>query len=269
LDLLVESRSALLDALEALREHQASVIVIGAQAIYLHTGGADVALAEATKDSDLALDARTIGEEPLLQQAMAEAGFIPDPAKGQPGAWLSPRGIPVDLMVPEAIAGGSGSRSVEMPPHDKRSARRAVGLEAAVVDHSEMDVPSLHPADPRVLRANVAGPGALLVAKLHKLGERQGSVDRLVDKDAHDVYRLLRAIPTADLAPALNCLSSDAFAGAVTAQGVIYLRDLFAAGSTALGSVMAGRAEQGLGDPDFVSASVSALAGDLLDALGA
>lgn len=37
-DLLVAARSALLDALEALHAHRDAVIVIGAQAIYLHTG---------------------------------------------------------------------------------------------------------------------------------------------------------------------------------------------------------------------------------------
>lgn len=55
-DLLVRPRSVLLDALVALDEHRRAVVVIGAQAIYLHTGGAAVALAEVTKDSDLALD---------------------------------------------------------------------------------------------------------------------------------------------------------------------------------------------------------------------
>ena len=58
-DLLVQARSALLDALTALWEHRDSVVVIGAQALYLHTGSAEVALAEATKDSDLAIDSRS------------------------------------------------------------------------------------------------------------------------------------------------------------------------------------------------------------------
>lgn len=49
--LLVRSRSALLDALEALADHRRAVVVIGAQAVYLRTGSAPVALAEATKDS--------------------------------------------------------------------------------------------------------------------------------------------------------------------------------------------------------------------------
>ena len=42
---------------------------------------------------------------------------------------------------------------------------------------------------------------------------------------------------------------------------------MFAAGPEALGSVMAGRAEAGVGEPDIVAASVAALADDLLLAL--
>ena len=61
-DLLVAARSALLDAFEALHAHRDAVIVIGAQAIYLHTGAGEVGLAEATKDSDLALDTRILPE---------------------------------------------------------------------------------------------------------------------------------------------------------------------------------------------------------------
>jgi hypothetical protein len=68
---------ALLDALEALHAHRDAVIVIGAQAIYLHTGAGEVALAEATKDSDLALDTRILPDEPLLEQAMTAAAGPP------------------------------------------------------------------------------------------------------------------------------------------------------------------------------------------------
>ncbi|MFI7250424.1 hypothetical protein [Micromonospora chalcea] len=86
-DLLVAARSALLDALEALREHADAVVVVGAQAIYLHTGAAPIALAEATKDCDLALDARALPHEPLLEEAMRAAGFHLDVHAHQPGAW--------------------------------------------------------------------------------------------------------------------------------------------------------------------------------------
>lgn len=42
-ELLIAARRALLDALDALAAHRQSVIVIGAQAIYLHTGAAQSA----------------------------------------------------------------------------------------------------------------------------------------------------------------------------------------------------------------------------------
>jgi len=58
-DLVIAARSALLAALHALRPYRGAVIVIGAQATYLHPGAVQVAIAEATKDSDLALDTRT------------------------------------------------------------------------------------------------------------------------------------------------------------------------------------------------------------------
>jgi len=54
-DQLLAARHALLDALQALQPHLDALVLIGAQAIYLHTGAANVALAETTKDSDLAL----------------------------------------------------------------------------------------------------------------------------------------------------------------------------------------------------------------------
>lgn len=172
-DLLVQARSALLDALDALREHRDDIVLIGAQAIYLHTGRADIALAEATKDSDLALDTRHLGDDPRIEQAMTAAGFIQDVTTGQPGAWLNPAGVPVDLMVPEALAGAPGSqrRGARIPPHSQTATRRAVGLEAAVVDHAPMRVAALALDDDRHCTIEVAGPAALLVAKLHKLGE--------------------------------------------------------------------------------------------------
>ena len=108
-----------------------------------------------------------------------------------------------------------------------------------------------------------------MIAKLRKIGEREDDPARLIDKDAHDIYRLLIAIPTDVLASALQLLRANALAGDVTAQAHHFLRTLFAAGPTALGSVMAGRAEQGIDDPDAVQASCEALASDLLEAVAA
>jgi hypothetical protein len=268
-EILKQARSALLDALDALREHREAVIVIGAQAIYLHTGAAQVALAEATKDSDLALDARSLGDDPLVQEAMQAAGFHLDPMSHQPGAWLSPKGVPVDLLVPEALAGPGSTRFGKIPPHDDRATRRALGLEAALRDNAEMDIYALWDDDERVYRAKVAGPAALLIAKLHKLGERQATPNRLIPKDAHDVYRLLVAIPTDKLAHTISELRSDDLAGPVSEQAIVYLGQMFAKGADATGSVMAGRAEAGVGEPEIVANSVTLLAADLLNALEA
>lgn len=263
--LIVEARAALLDAVAALEAHKDSVILIGAQAIYLRTGNATFALAEATKDSDLAIDPRKLGEDPRLEEAMTGAGFILKPVSQQPGAWMSPNGIPVDLMVPEHLAGSGSRRGVRIPPHAKHSARRAVGIEAAIIEQSPMTVESLD-GDGRSAIINVAGPSALLVAKLHKLGERVGNPDRLNDKDAHDIYRLLVATEAPDLAETVRRLLTDELSQEVTAQALAYLEQLFVS-PEALGSTMAGRAEEGVGQPDTVSAAASFLAQDLLSAL--
>lgn len=255
--------------MEALREHRDAIVLIGAQAIYLHTGRADVALAEATKDSDLALDTRRLADDPRIERAMSAAGFSQAVNRTQPGSWLNPAGIPVDLMVPEALAGAAASqrRGARIPPHANTAARRAVGLEAAVVDHAPMRVAALAQGDARSCTIEVAGPAALMVAKLHKLGERRDNPRRLEDKDAHDVYRLFVAVPTDVLAETTQRLLAEPLAGEVTQQAMSYLRDMFAAGPQSLGSAMAGRAEAGVGEPDIVAASAAVLADDLLLAL--
>ena len=129
---------------------------------------------------------------------MIDAGFKRDPDKQQPGAWLSEDQIPVDLMVPERLAGSGGkqSRGARIPPHHKHATRRAKGLEAALIDNSSLQITSLDPDDTRRYDVLVAGPAALIIAKLHKIGERAEAPGRLVDKDAHDLYRILIATTT-------------------------------------------------------------------------
>ena len=127
-DAEVNARRALLDALEALDAHIDAVVLIGAQAVYLHTGDAPTALPPFTKDADLALDARRLGDHPLIEEAMRAAGFILDPVARQPGTWLSSDGVPVDLMVPEALSGAKGRRGARIPPHARTATRRAAGL---------------------------------------------------------------------------------------------------------------------------------------------
>lgn len=54
----VAARRVLLDALEALRPHEAAVVLVGAQAVYLRTGPGNLPIAEFTTDGDLAIDPR-------------------------------------------------------------------------------------------------------------------------------------------------------------------------------------------------------------------
>lgn len=269
-DLLIESRSTLLDALEALSAHRNAIVLVGAQAIYLYTGHADVPIATSTRDSDLVIDPWMIADDPLLEDAMTAAGFHRNLLSGQPGEWLDDNGIPVDLLVPETLVGAAGRRGARMPPHSRSAARKVLGVEAAVVDNRQMDVASIRAGDARSYRVKVAGPAALVVAKLHKLGERRDTPHRLVDKDAHDHYRLVRAIETQEFVAGFECLLADDRSRKVTADGLAYLRDLFATPES-LGSRMAARAEEGVNrdDPEgeAVAAAAALLSSDLLDAL--
>ncbi|MCB1256175.1 MAG: hypothetical protein KDB26_03670 [Microthrixaceae bacterium] len=269
--LLVAARSALLDVLDALGVYRDSVVVIGAQAIYLRTVGSAVAVAEMTKDSDIVIDPRRLRDSPLVEDAMFRAGFSRDP-KNQPGAWLNAAGVPVDLMVPEDLAGGGGksARGARIPPHDKRTARRARGLEAAVVDNEWMVVGALSGKDNRRFDVRVAGLAALVVAKVHKIAERiEDSPGRLVDKDAHDLDRILVHEPTRSLATDFQRLLADDLAGQVTQDALGMLEDHFATGPESLGSVMAGRAEIGVGEPETVALQTSILAAELIEILEA
>lgn len=266
-NLLVHARSALLDALHALDEHRDALIVIGAQAVYLRSGAAVVALAESTKDSDLAVNPRNLGDDPHLEDAMTRAGFYLD-ANGQPGAWLNPQGIPIDLMVPSTLSNRTSpaGRSPRIPPHAKNSMRIAAGLEGCVVDNSVMTITALDDSDPRAYPVRVAGTAALLVAKIHKIHERLDSPGRLQNKDAHDVYRMLVVSDPDDLAGTFRQLLDDPLSAATTEEALTWLSEMFGSPS-ATGAVMAGTAEEGIGNPTQVSINTSLLTTELRDAL--
>lgn len=207
--ILVAARRALLDALDALGEQRDALILVGAQAVYLHTGSADIAVPDFTTDGDLVVVPADLVIAPLLGSALGQAGFS---LSDQPGIWIreepfgaGPFRAQIDLLVPEAVA-GAGSRSADVGAHGKRTARRVLGLEGALVDHAQRRVAALDTADARAFDIRVAGPAALLVAKVHKISERVESDGRRKDKDALDVLRILRAIDTAELRDGLQRL---------------------------------------------------------------
>lgn len=261
----VLARKVLLDALQALKGQLDAVILVGAQAIYLHTGEADIAVLPYTTDADIALDPRSLADEPNLEKAMLRGGFVPH--ESQIGIWIGGgQGMQVDLLVPAAV-GGSGRRAARLGAHGKRLARKVLGLEAALVDRARMTVGALDVRDKRQFDVLVASPAALLVAKTHKLGERKEQQSRQDDKDAFDVYRLLHHVETAEIVSSLRRLLADPIAGGVTQQGLVYLRELFGT-RDGPGSRMVGRHVEGVGDPEFVISAVVALANDLLDEIG-
>lgn len=258
----VGARRALLDALEALGPHRAALVLVGAQAIYLHTGEADLAVALFTKDGDLVIDPARLTPNPRLEDAMRRGGFE---LSAQPGIWRSrASAAEIDLLVPEAVAGTGGRRGARLEGHAPRAARKVHGLEGALVDRAPRRLEALDLTDPRSIEVNVAGPAALLVAKLHKLGERQDQPRRLLEKDALDVYRLLVAVATHEMAAGMRRLLSEPVSSVAANEAVAYLERLFGSPS-ALGVQMAAAGVPQ--DPDTVAQSASALAADLLAAL--
>ena len=255
----VAARRVLLDALQGLAPHGKAVIVVGAQAIYLRTGINDIAIAPYTSDGDLALDPTLLGDDPALEQSMRDSGLqlLQADGRDRPGAWGTYERvngedvlIPIDLMVPDAIAPAGGSRSAHLPMHGNRAARKAVGLEAALVDHGAITIAALDPGDPRRLTVEVAGLAAMVVAKAHKIHDRveSGRVNRVNDKDAADMYRIMQIARLSDLRATFAVLANDPVAGPVTTQALDYVVELFGSRSGE-GITMAHRALQGAMDP--------------------
>lgn len=264
----VVARTALLDALDALADQREAVVLVGAQAIYLHTGPGDLAVPAFTTDGDLAIEPARLKSEPKLAEAMERAHFRPGI---QPGSWICerivagvPTTIPVDLMVPEALA-GVGRRAARLGEHGNRVGRRARGLEGAVVDHSRQQLRSFDQADQRSFDIRVAGPAALLVAKLHKIAERnQEAMGRRVkDKDALDVLRILRSTTTDVLVNGLRSLLADPLSEEVTREATTHLAALFGSAS-AVGTQMVMRATERLEHPGEMAQSCALLTNDLL-----
>ena len=176
---------------------------------------------------------------------MRSAGFV---LTGEPGIWEARFRrpglddevvVPVDLIVPMHVAGTPGRRSARLGgDHGKHSARKSEGLEGALVDHGLIEIAAIDPADGRSVRVNVAGEAALVVAKLHKLGDRLDKPERLEAKDAGDVYRLFDAVAVDDLVPRLRSLQADPRSAVATAKALVYGDTLF--GSPSATGVMLG-----------------------------
>jgi hypothetical protein len=260
----------------------ATLVLVGAQAIYLHTGAAQFAVAEFTTDGDVAIDPRTLSGAPEIASAMRKANFFLDERDGRQlvGVWASMReiaGVPakvtVDLLVPDAL-GGAGRRAARVPQHEKGSMLKVHGLEAALVDSGAMRIGALEATDARSFTLRVAGPTVLLISKTIKLSERvmagaleRGRADRVKPKDSLDVLRLLQAIPSSRLAEGFAGLLADETAEPVTSEALGKLSGLFGDVDSP-GSQLAAEAAAPE-PPDVIAASCAALCRELHDVLRA
>jgi len=233
--LTVAARRVLLDGLDALSDHLDAVVVIGAQAVHLRTSAVELAGAGFTSDGDLGIDPDRVGERPLIEEVLRGAGFFLRD-ENQPGLWVrtvsvggEPLDIGLDVLVGETLA--DGGRGARIPPHGKMCAKKVPGIELAVVDRSPMTIAGLDPDDGRTTVVDVAGPAALLVAKAYKIDDRlrqaETRPDRLTDKDAGDVVRLMMGTSPQGVVSTFETLKADGRVGEVTATGLALLRAQF------------------------------------------
>jgi hypothetical protein len=268
----VEARRVLLDALTALQPHIGAIVLIGAQAVYLRTAGRLSTYQPFTTDADLALDPALLADIPLLGDAMLDAGFE---LTAEPGIWqqrFQRAGfdgditVPVDLIVPAELVSKAGRRGARLPgDHGKTAARKSEGVAGAIVDFDPFEIPSFEAADDRTVVVNVAGPAALLVAKAHKLGERLATPERLMPKDAGDIYRLFDATSVEDMTPATMRLLADERSSTATSAALGFVRQLFATPRSP-GVGLAVQALAGIIDPITVTSVLTGYTTDFLDA---
>ena len=93
-----------------------------------------------------------------------------------------------------------------------------------------------------------------------------GAPDRLRDKDALDVLRLLRAVDTSLLVDRLTALADDELSAPVTVEARAQLERLFSTAASE-GAMMAARAAGPSEDPATIATSLAALVNDLLEGL--
>jgi len=265
--LYIAARRVLLDALDAARDHLGALTLVGAQAVYVHANEADLAVAPYTIDGDIAIDPRVLGAAPPLDRVLNAAGFVA--REGAVGTWQRSvsveavtRLISVDLLVPESL-GGPGRRAARTPPHGVAIARKVSGLEGVLVDREPFAFTSFEHDDDRSFEIAVAGPAALIVAKVFKILDRAADADRLRDKDALDVYRLLRAVPTDELATRFATLRAASMSAPVTERAIAELSLLFGTQQSD-GCAMAVRSAGDFEAGETLAAAFAALTQDLV-----
>jgi hypothetical protein len=76
----------LLDALQALGEQRGAVVIVGAQAIYLHAGDAELAVAPYTADGDVVIDPSSLRDAPSSPKHSTGPASQPTRSTSEPGS---------------------------------------------------------------------------------------------------------------------------------------------------------------------------------------
>ncbi len=238
------SRRALINAVRSLHQHRAALTVVGAHAVILRTQDLTIE-PSATADADFSVTPELVADTSIEVTLVGE-GYELRAAQGvppsRPGQWgrgriIQPDGSTswtetVDLLAGRAIAGNVGKRTRGVPAlsavHGKMSVGNAEGVELCSYDRSPLLVTDLtDPSDS--LEVNVAGYGALLIAKAYKISERlDGNPARLRAKDSGDVWRLLEACDLDQVQGVLDEHSDHPTIGPAVRKGIGHLRRVIA-----------------------------------------
>ena len=198
------SRRAIINVVEVLATHAASLTLVGAHAVLLRTMELDVPRMP-TGDGDLGVTPGLVGDLPSIETLLVVAGYE-HRTTARPGLWgRAPYDEPdgtrafrekIDLLAPHGLSGTSSRSKRGVPAlqsaHGKLSVGNALGLELAAFSRSLVTIDDF--ADPRLTsEIHVAEVPALILAKGSKIGERlreprKGAVR---DKDLGDLWRLM------------------------------------------------------------------------------
>lgn len=150
----------------------------------------------------------------------------------EPGIWIKQArvgdvtyDVPVDLVVPEGVAAAGGRRGARLGVHGKRAARRAVGLEAALIDHLPMAITVLEAGDDRTVTAAVAASPRCTSRRCTRSTTGSRAVRQAVRQGLPDLFRLMQTKPAEEVGRRLAQLANDPTAGEVTRLAVGYIED--------------------------------------------
>jgi len=231
-------RTALSVIAGPLAPHSDALTLIGGQAVMLRTTDR-YELKTTTEDADFAITPHLVTNDPNIETALTQAGFVlrhPD----RPGLWgRNPRIDPltqvtayddeVDIDCPMALSGAISRKRRSVPAlfhHGKRTVGTGDGLELATANRSLIDVPDL--LDPgRSVRMWVADQPALICAKSFKLAERMYGTGRgILLKDYLDLFLLMDSADQDEVGQVFTANSQDPVIGESVRRGVAHFMRL-------------------------------------------